>query len=71
VRFGAKLELSNESGKAMTVTLVGKDEIDPMNGRFSLDSPIGQALLGKRLGETALVKTPRGEVAWTIGSIAY
>jgi len=71
VRFGANLELVNASGKEMRVTLVGKDEIDPMNGRFSLDSPIGQALLGKRLGEVAVVRTPRGEVSWTVRSIRY
>ena len=71
VRFGAIVELTNLVGKTMTATLVGKDEIDPMNGRFSLDSPIGQALLGKCLGETAVVKTPRGEVQWEIAAIRY
>jgi len=71
VRFGANLELVNAAGKEMRVTLVGKDEIDPMNGRFSLDSPIGQALLGKRLDEVAVVRTPRGEVSWTVRAIRY
>jgi transcription elongation factor GreB len=71
VRFGATVELSSAAGKAMTATLVGKDEIDPMNGRFSLDSPVGKALLGRRIGEVATVATPRGEVAWTVLSIRY
>ncbi len=71
VRFGATVLLTSDAGKTMTATLVGKDEIDPMNGRFSLESPIGKALLGLRLGETAVVRTPRGEVSWTVGEIRY
>lgn len=71
VRFGATVLLTSDAGKTMTATLVGKDEIDPMNGRFSLESPIGKALLGLRLGEVAVVRTPRGEVSWTVGEIRY
>jgi len=71
VRFGATIDLESQQGKSMTITLVGKDEIAPMTGRFSLESPIGKALLGKRQGETALVNTPKGEVSWIIKDIRY
>jgi transcription elongation factor GreB len=71
IRFGATIDVESSQGRSMTVTLVGKDEIDPMAGRFSLESPIGKALLGKRQGETALVSTPKGEVNWSIKAIRY
>ncbi len=71
VRFGATVEMENERGRQMTATLVGKDEIAPMAGRFSLESPLGQALLGHHAGESVTVIAPRGKVTWTIKSISY
>lgn len=70
IRFGATAKLANGS-KAMTVTIVGEDEIDPAQGRVSLKSPIAKALLGRKKGETVEVATPRGVVAWTIEAVDY
>ena len=41
-----------------TYTIVGSDESDPLNGKISNDSPIAQALLGKKKGETVSITTP-------------
>lgn len=41
-------------------TIVGAREADPMNNRISNESPIGRALLGKKVGDTASVEAPEG-----------
>lgn len=70
VRFGASVDLVAGT-RRMTVTLVGEDEIDPVSGRISLRSPLGQALLGMPLGGETTVTTPRGPVVWTVEAIRY
>ena len=49
-----------------TFTLVGSREADPTNGRISNESPMGKAILGKSVGDTAKVTTPGGEVQFEI-----
>ena len=43
-----------------TITIVGANEIDPKNMKISSDSPIGAALLGKKVGQTVNVEVPGG-----------
>lgn len=45
-----------------TYTIVGSVEADPTRGRISNSSPIGNALIGKRVGQKATVQTPDGEI---------
>jgi len=45
-------------GEIDEFTIVGSLETDPVNKRISNESPIGQALIGKRAGETVVIKTP-------------
>ena len=49
--------------------IVGVHEADPSNGRISNESPIGQALLGSKTGDTVVARAPAGEVHLTIKSI--
>ncbi len=49
--------------------LVGVKEADPRNGKISNESPIGQALLGGKVGDVVTVKTPGGELKLKIISI--
>jgi len=70
VRFGATVELRSGT-RAMKVTLVGEDEIDPAAGRISLNGPLGKAILAKRVDDVAVVATPRGAVEWTIAKISW
>jgi len=49
-----------------TYTIVGSMEADPVNGRISNESPVGKALLGKRVGAEATVETPGGEINFEI-----
>jgi transcription elongation factor GreA len=52
-----------------TYTIVGSMEADPTNGRVSNESPMGQALLGKKVGEETVVESPAGELTFEIVKI--
>ena len=51
-------------------TIVGSQEADPMNNRISDESPLGRAILGRRLGETFSYEAPVGTVRYIIKSIS-
>ncbi|MDP2587005.1 MAG: transcription elongation factor GreA [Candidatus Komeilibacteria bacterium] len=68
VQVGSSVVL--ETGeKQIKFTIVGSHEGDPAQGLLSCDSPIGQAVLGRSMGEAVTVETPRGLTAYTIKSI--
>src|SRR5262249_52951446 len=69
VFFGATVALEDEDGKRSTYRIVGSDELDLKRGWISIDSPLAKALLGKSVGESALVKRPKGEVEVTVVEI--
>src|SRR5256885_14104552 len=71
VFFGAWFTIEDEDGKEMTYRIVGTDEIDLAARKISVASPVAQALLGKRVGETAIVNRPRGQVEVTVVKIWY
>ncbi|AWM73902.1 transcription elongation factor GreA [Lactobacillus apis] len=52
-----------------TYTIVGSDESDPMNGKISNDSPIAQAILGKKKGQTVTITTPGGKFDVVINKV--
>ena len=52
-----------------TYTIVGSLEADPINGRISNESPIGKALLGKKVGNKVKVESPGGEIEFQIVKI--
>jgi transcription elongation GreA/GreB family factor len=55
VRFGAAVTLDREDGRRQTFRIVGEDEADPAHGSVSHVSPLARALMGKRVGDTALL----------------
>lgn len=58
------------STKEIVYTLVGSEEADIPEGKVSNESPLGGALMGKKAGESATIKTPKGEeVTYKIVSI--
>jgi len=71
VAFGAKVDLQEGKGKAETWFLVGEGEDDPLDNRILTSSPMGQALLGKKLGDVVVVQAPMGAIKYTIKKIAY
>lgn len=69
VRLGSSVTLKN-SGKALHFQVVGTIEADPGHGKISDESPIGQALLGKQVGDKAELKTPAGVHVYKIAQIS-
>lgn len=59
VQAGASVVVEN-GGERMNFEIVGSDESDPLNGRISLDSPLGSALFGHKNGDKVEVSTPGG-----------
>ncbi len=68
VGIGSKVELKN-GAKSVTYYIVGPVEANPLEGRISNESPIGQALTDKKVGDKATVSTPKGEITYEIVSI--
>jgi transcription elongation factor GreB len=71
IAFGARVRMRRADGREMTVQIVGVDEIDPVEGRISMDSPIGKSLMGKPPAGKVEVATPRGPVAYEIIEVDY
>ncbi len=61
VGFGSSVTVLDEtSGREVTYTLVSPSEAKPAEGKLSLDTPVGNALEGGRVGQTVNVETPKG-----------
>ncbi|MCA9594902.1 MAG: transcription elongation factor GreB [Myxococcales bacterium] len=71
VFFGATVEVEDEDGQRKSYTIVGPDEADPGKGMVSFRSPMGQALMKKRVGDVVVVRRPAGEIELEIVSIRY
>lgn len=69
VAVGVTVALESDKGKKVSYVIVGSVEADPLEGKISDESPIGQALLGKKVGEEVSIKTPRGEVTYKVTEI--
>ena len=71
IAFGAKVDLAEGKGRPETWYLVGEGEDDPLENRILTSSPMGQALLGKKVGDAVEVKAPMGVIRYTVKKIAY
>lgn len=60
VRLGSKVRVKDESEEEMTFTIVGSAEADPLSGKISNESPVGRALLGRKVGEEVEIRAPGG-----------
>lgn len=68
VSLGSSVTL-HVNGKKETFTVVGEWEADPMEKKISHESPLGKALIGKKVGEKVTVEAPAGKIVYTIASI--
>ncbi len=72
VVFGATvLLLDTASQEEKTYTLVGQDEADLKNSQISVQSPVGRALIGRRVGDLVEVKTPAKTVEYELRAIRF
>jgi transcription elongation factor GreA len=69
VSLGSTVTVLDADGAEETYTIVGSPEARPTEGRISNESPVGKALMGKRVGEKAMVKVPSGALEYTVKSI--
>lgn len=68
VGLGSKVELKT-GDNTKVYTVVGPVEADPLEGKISNESPIGVALFGKKVGDSATITTPKGELTYEIVKI--
>jgi transcription elongation factor GreA len=72
VKFGAKVKLADEdTGEEATYQIVGAAESDVNSGLLSVTAPLARALIGKTIGDTVEVATPRGSKAYEIVDVAF
>ena len=69
VRLGSLVKLK-DGGKPLEYQIVGTIEADPAAGKISDESPIGKALMGKKVGDKTEIKTPSGAHAYKIIQIS-
>jgi transcription elongation factor GreA len=68
IRVGSTVALEN--GKKVTYQVVGPVEADPLEGKISNESPIGAALMGKKVGDTVTITTPKGQVVYSVEAVS-
>ncbi len=71
VVFGGTVHLLDEDDKKITYQIVGQTEADARRGRISYSSPLGRALIGRRVSEEVEVSTPSGDKYYTIESLEF
>lgn len=69
--FGAWVRLEDENGEERVYRIVGPDEFDVEQGRISVDSPLGRALMRKQEGDAVAVRRPRGDATYEILDVRY
>jgi len=70
VRIGSKITVSEDGADEVeTFMMVGAAEADPSRGRISNVSPLGQALLGKKVGDKVKIQAPAGEMVFEVVGI--
>lgn len=69
VGLGSTVTLKDTKGKELVLQVVGTIEADPLAQKISDESPIGQALLGKKQGEEVEITRPTGTATYTVAEI--
>ncbi len=69
VIIGSKVSVVDQRGKKQTYSIVGSTEADPVKGKISNVSPIGKALLGKKVGDITEANVPAGKIKLEIVEI--
>ena len=69
VGLGSRVTVAEGNGPPETYSIVGSTEANPIKGLISNESPLGQALMGRKVGETASVHAPDGTLVFEIINI--
>jgi transcription elongation factor GreA len=72
IKFGATISLYDEEiDEELKYQIVGVDEADLKHGRLSFSAPISRALMGKKVGDTVEVHTPKGKRTYDVVAVDY
>lgn len=72
IGFGATVKvLDLEADEEYVFNLVGPEEADVKNGKISISSPVGKALLGKEVGDEAVIKAPARTIEYEVLEISF
>ena len=71
VVFGATVHLIDEDEKPVTYQIVGQTEADARSGRISFSSPLGRALIGRKVDEEVEVTVPSGDRYYVVSRIEF
>ncbi len=69
IDIGSSVEVFKD-GKSLKLQIVGSHETKPEEGLISNESPLGKALVGKRVGDAVTVDTPQGQAEYKIFKIS-
>ncbi|SFI93562.1 transcription elongation factor GreA [Sphingomonas sp. NFR04] len=69
--FGATVTLLDEDDKPVTYQIVGQTEADASKGRISYNSPIGRALIGRKVDEEVEVSVPAGDRYYLVSKVEF
>ena len=69
--FGATVHLIDEDEKPVKYQIVGQTEADAKSGRISYNSPLGRALIGRKVGEEVEVTVPSGDRLYLVSKIEF
>lgn len=70
VHIGSTVSMRRSDGTERVYTIVGSDESNPAENKISNESPIGRALVGKKIKDDVSVETPSGPITYTIINIS-
>ncbi len=70
VQLGSTVKLKGAGGKAKEFQVVGTVEANPLSGKISDESPIGQAMIGKKVGDAVEIQTPNDTHTYKIVDIS-
>ncbi len=70
IMLGSNVKMKTAEGKSVEYTIVGPAEADPREGKISNESPVGRALIGKKLNDEVQVNAPKGLVTYKITKIS-
>jgi transcription elongation factor GreA len=72
VRFGATVTIEDpDSGEKQRYTIVGEHEASIKKGKISIGAPVARALIGKSVGDTVVVTTPKGKREYEVSSVEW
>lgn len=70
--FGATVKLfDTNKEESITYQIVGEEESDSRLKKISFKSPLGKALIGKEVGDTVIVKAPKGDIEFEVEDLEY